>query len=212
MNKMALTPEQIEELKEQLREQVKDLPQQQKEAALNQIASLSPQALEAMIKQQQEKSGNTNKPQKGVFRSIVDGDIKAYVIAENKDALAVLDIKPVSNAHIVIIPKKPVTEAKSLPNSCFNLSKKIAKRISKKLEAKSSEIQTEYKFGEMIINVIPIYDKSLNLLSPRTDANEKQLQELEQKLKIVKKRIKKIKIGKKAKSEGLTLKLERRIP
>src|SRR3989344_1684851 len=116
MNKMALTHEQAEELKEQLREQVKDLPAQQKEAALNQIASLSTEALEAMIKQQQERAasgGSADRPQKGVFRSIVDGDIKAYVIAENKDAIAVLDIKPVSNAHIVIIPKKPVTEAKS---------------------------------------------------------------------------------------------------
>ena len=205
---MALTPEQVLELKEQLREQVQHLPEQQKQAALQQIDSLSPGALEAMIKQQSSPSS----PQKGVFRSIVDGEIKSFIITENKDSIAVLDIKPISKGHSIIIPKKPIVEAKSIPNSCFNLAKKVAKKTSIKLKAKSSEIQTEYKFGEMILNVIPIYDKSLNILSPRTDAKPSDLEDLYNKLKIIKKpRKTKVKVQKPQATTQI-LKLNRRIP
>jgi diadenosine tetraphosphate (Ap4A) HIT family hydrolase len=207
---MALTPEEILELKAQLREQVSHLSEPQKSSALKQIDSLSPQALEAMIKQQQSTSKGAS--QKGVFRSIVDGDIKSFILTENKDSIAVLDIKPISKAHTIIIPKKPLTDSKLLPNSCFSLAKKIAKKISKKLNAKSSEIQTEYKFGELIINVIPIYDKSLNLLSPRTDAKESDLQNLYDQLKIIKNpRKPKVKTAKPIQPSS-TLKINRRIP
>lgn len=214
---MVLTPEEVEELKDQLRQQVAHLPDQQKQAALTQIANLSPQALEAMIAQQQSGAGAKSQgqggPQKGVFRSIVDREINSFIIAENKDAIAVLDIKPISKGHIIIIPKKPVVEAKSLPNSSLSLAKKIAKKVSKKLKAKSSEIQTEYKFGEMVINIIPVYDKSLNLLSPRTDSSKEELEKLYNELKIVKKERKKIiKINKEEKKESSVLKLPRRIP
>jgi histidine triad (HIT) family protein len=206
---MALTPEQVKELKMQLSGQIQHLSPEQKAAAQKQIDSLSPEALELMIKQQQSKQG---KAEKGLFRSIVDGEIKSYFIAENKDSIAVLDIKPISSGHCIIIPKKPVVEAKSLPNSCFNLAKKIAKKASKKLNAKSSEIQTEYKFGEMIINIIPIYDKSLNILSPRNNPTEKELEEISSKLKIIKKP-RKIKIKRETNKESSSVpKLERKIP
>lgn len=213
---MALTPEEVEELKDQLRQQVAHLPEQQKQAALSQIANLSPQALEAMIAQQQQSGagkGQGGQSQKGVFRAIVDGEIKSFIIAENKDSIAVLDIKPISKGHTIIIPKKPIVEAKSLPNSSLSLAKRIAKKISKKLKSKSAEIQTEYKFGEMIVNIIPVYDKSLNILSPRSDASKEELEKLYDQLKIVKKQRKpKIKINKEEKKEGQVLKLQRRIP
>jgi histidine triad (HIT) family protein len=206
---MALTPEEINELKDQLREQVAHLPESQKVAALKQIDSLSAEALEAMIAQQQSQAG---KSQKGIFRSIVDGEIKSFVITESKDAIAVLDIKPISKGHSIIIPKKPVVEAKSLPNSCFSLAKKIAKKTSKKLNAKSSEIQTEYKFGEMILNIIPIYDKSLNILSPRLNSNQEEIEQIWEKLRIIKKtRAPKKKI-KEERKENSVLKLQRKIP
>jgi histidine triad (HIT) family protein len=211
---MALTPEEIEELKDQLRQQVAHLPEQQKQAALSQIANISPQALESMIAQQQSAGkGQWGQSQKGVFRAIVDGEIKSFIIAENKDSIAVLDIKPISKGHTIIIPKKPIVEAKSLPNSSLSLAKRVAKKISKKLRSKSAEIQTEYKFGEMIINIIPVYDKSLNILSPRSDASKEELEKLYDQLKIVKKQRKlKIKINKEEKKEGQVLKLPRRIP
>jgi histidine triad (HIT) family protein len=207
---MALTQEQIKELKSQLTQQISHLPEQQKAEAQKQIDEMSPETLETMIKQQKASSKN----QKGVFRMIIDKEIPSREIEETKDCLAVLDIKPISKGHTVIIPKKVTGDAKSIPTSCFSLAKKISKRIEKKLKAKSAEIQTEFKFGEIIINVIPIFKESLNLNSPRTSPEDKELDEVYRTIRLIKKpKIQKIKIATKPKETKNQLQtLKRRIP
>ena len=204
---MALTPEQVKELKSQLHSQIQNLPEDRKAEAQKQIDSLSPQALEAMIKQQ---SGGSKQSNKGIFRMIVDKEIPSRTIDENPFALAVLDIKPLSKGHSIIIPKKVISDSKLLPNQAFSLAKKVAKSLSSKLKAKSSEIQTELKFGEIIINVIPIYDKPLNINSPRLDFSDKELDETYQILKVIKKP--KVVRIKKTTNQQQTIQIKRRIP
>ncbi|MEK6847122.1 MAG: HIT domain-containing protein [Nanoarchaeota archaeon] len=201
---MPLTPEQISQLKNQLKEQIKHLPESQKEEAEEQIESMSAEAIESMLKEQQAS-------QKPIFRAVVAGEIPSKKIAETKEALAVLDIKPISKGHIIIIPKQAAKNTKEIPVKLFTLAKKLAKKIESKLKAKSAEIQTESKFGEIIINVIPIYDKPLSINSPRTDASEKELEELESILK-EKQKAKIIKLKKTPKKTSSLHKLKRRIP
>ena len=66
---MALTPEQIIDLKEQLKSQVENLSPEKRSEALKQIDSLSPQALELMLKQQSNNSKSV-KEDKTIFRMI----------------------------------------------------------------------------------------------------------------------------------------------
>lgn len=207
-----LTNEEIKSLKAQLSSQIQHLPEAKRKAAQAQIDSLSPQALEAMISEQKERS-SSKQPNKGIFRLIVDKEIPSKIITETKDALVVLDIKPVSRGHLLIIPKKAVSDSKLLPSSLFNLAKKLSKRISSKLKSTSTEIQTESKFGETLINVIPIYDSPLNLNSPRLDLEEKELEATHSILKIVNKpKSQRIKKEQKESSSNHILKLNRRIP
>jgi len=207
---MTLTPEQVNSLKEQLLSQIQHLPEEQKAEAKQQIASLSSEALELMLKQQQE-----GKPAKeeGIFRMIVKGNVPSTTIDENKSSIAVLEINPISPGHIMIIPKTPAKSSRELPDMAFALAKKLSERIILKLKAKSAEIQTETKFGEAIINIIPIYDEPLNINSPRKRASKEELDDLESKLKIKKKlKIEKIKIKKEKTRPGQFLKLPRKIP
>lgn len=94
-----------------------------------------------------------------------------------------MDIKPISKGHVIIIPKNPCPSSKDLPDKTFILAKEISKKLISNLKAKGTEIQTQFSFGETIINIIPIYDESLNLNSPRTEISEKELSEILQKLK-----------------------------
>ncbi len=201
---MALTKEQIKELKNQLAEQIQHLPEDQKEQASKQIEEMSPKALESMVQQQQSQS--TQK----VFRSIVSGEIPSRKIDETPQAIAVLDIMPIEPGHVIIIPKTPAKNSKDLSNQTFTIAKKIAKKITSKLKPKSVEILTETKFQETIINVIPVYEKPVNLDSPRKKAQEKDLNKIQDLLKIItRKKTKVIKV----KSKNLSLrKIKRRIP
>ncbi len=209
---MALTQEQVKTLKEQLLSQIQNLPEDKKAEAAAQIQALSPQALELMLKQQKQKAG---KAEEGVFRLIVKGEIPSSMIDENASAIAVLEINPISRGHMIIIPRKPVLTAKEMPTQAFTLAKKLSKKITSKLKAKSTEIQTETKIGEMIINIIPIYEQPLNIESPRKKASNEELETLEKLLKVRKKpKIEKIRPPKESKigSKSETLKLPRKIP
>ena len=203
---MVLTQEEIQEIKKQLSQQIQHLPSEKKSQAQQQIDSMSEEALESLLEQQKSKQ-----PQKPLFRMIVDREIPSKIIDENRFALATLDIKPISQGHTIIIPKSPVEKAKDIPAQVFSLAKKIAKKLSLKLKSKSAEIQTEFKFGEIIINVIPIYEESLNINSPRSSPSDSDLDEVYKKLRVIKKpKIQRIKIKKP--QETKILKLNRRIP
>lgn len=206
---MALTEEQIKELKAQLLEQIANLPEDQKAEAEKQIAELSTEALELMLKQQQGSK------EASVFRKIISKEISSVIVDENNQSLAVMDIAPISEGHIVIIPKKPIVSTKNLPTPILSLAKKISKRIVSKLKAKSTEIQTEFKFGEIIVNVIPIYDKSLSLSSPRKKETPEALELIAQKLRPRKRISKKPKITKieaQKPAESSVLQWHRKIP
>jgi hypothetical protein len=207
---MALTPEQVKDLKDQLSEQIKHLPEEKRRAAQEQINSLSVSALEEMLREQQAQDPKTTN--KEIFRKIVDKEIPSKLIAENKEAIVVLEIRPISKGHSIVIQKKPALNSKELSPQTFSIARKLAKRISSKLKSNGIEIQTEFKFGEVIINLIPIYDKSLSLNSPRSNPDEIQLNELEKLLK-VKPRIKKPKPQKKVEPvKTLLYKIKRYTP
>ncbi len=207
---MVLTHEQISEIKEQLRTQVQHLPLQQKEKALQQIDLMPPESLEAFVNQQREKNHGKNSD-KTVFRMIVDGEIESVKIDENSSAIAVLDITPASPGHTIVIPKNPVSDAKYLPVPAFSLAKKIARKIAGKLKSSSVSILTENKFNEVIIVLLPSYDKKISLESTRVKSSIEELEELAKKIRPIKK-IPKIKINNKLRVKGPVPKLPRRIP
>ena len=89
--------------------------------------------------------------------------IPSHKIDENKDAVAVLEINPVSKGHTILIPKKPVSSSEEISGLTFSLAKKIAKKLKAKLKAKDVHISSSNLFGESIVNVLPIYkDESIS--------------------------------------------------
>ena len=207
---MTLTPEEVDEIKSQLREQVQHLPEQQKQSALLQIEQMSPQAVESLVEQQRQRNASPG-PEKTIFRMIISGEVPSTNIDENDFALAVLDINPLSNGHILIIPKTAVKEEKDFPRMIIKLANKMAKRLSSKLKAKTVDIKTESKFGEVVLNVIPSYDSIITLQSPRSKALMEELESLAKKLS-TKKTIQVIRIQKKTLKSNQVFHLPRRIP
>jgi len=208
---MALSKEQIEQLKDQLKEQVSQLPEDQKTEALKHIDDMSDEAIEMMLKQQQ-KGSPENQTSQSPFRMIVSGDLPSKRIDENSKAYAVLDIKPISKGHTVIIPITAVPKSEDLPTEAFELAKKVSKRIISKLKAEGTEIQTQFMFGEIIINVIPIYDKPLSINSPRQEIKPEDIDKELDPIYFELKEEKKLPIIKKRKVSSKTIKLKRKVP
>ncbi len=202
---MTLTNEQARELKKQLSEQIQHLPEEQKEQAQAQIDSMSSDSLEMMLQQQQAQSQK-------IFRMIVDKEIPSVLVGENSGAIAVLSTKSISRGHTLIIPKKPAVKEDELPKDAHFLSEVMSKKLIMSLGAKSTSVINEKSFGEVVINVIPIYDKPLSLHSPRKDENVEELEKIRTEINVekIEKKVEVIKKEKKPRKK--ILKLKRRIP
>lgn len=70
-----------------------------------------------------------------VFSKIISGEISCYKIAEDDNHLAFLDIFPLEEGHVLVIPKKEVDNIFDLPvdefSALFSFSQKIGVAIKK---------------------------------------------------------------------------------
>lgn len=202
-DKMALSKEQIKELKSQLSQQIQHLLPEKRKEAQAQIDSMSDAAIETMLKQQQATE---------VYRMIVSKEIESVIVEENSEALAVLEINPISKGHTIIIPKKPVKDKKKIPESIGKFASKITEKLKSSLNPRDVKQFAELKFGEVIIDLVPEYDSPVSLQSERKKADKKELNEVLKKINIIKikKKVEKIKMEKHSQEE--IIKLKRRIP
>jgi len=177
---MALTEEQIANIKEQLFKQIEKFPEEQQETIREQIEGMDAEQLEQFLEQNKlMKQGGGG----CIFCSIVKEETPSYKIAENNEAIAVLDINPISKGHSLIIPKehKPIDE---IP-SALQFAHEVAKKIKKLLAADDIKTESSTVQGHGIINIIPLYkDQKLE----KKKASEEELQELQKKLKVEEKK------------------------
>ena len=148
-----LTPEQARTIKKQLIEQIDkwEVDEQSKKNSKEYLLKLNEKDLEEFLiknkllkndgiieeKKEEVKSDvrKEAKKQTCIFCLIIDGKIPSYKIDENETSIAVLDIKPLSKGHVIIIPKKHVS-INQTPVSAFSLAKEIAKKMKKTLKPK----------------------------------------------------------------------------
>src|SRR3989344_410146 len=174
---MALSEETAKEIREQLLSQIEKFPEEQREAAQEQIEAMNPEELEEFLIKNNliKKEG-----QECVFCLIFQNKIPSYKIAETQDAIAVLDINPLSKGHILIIPREHRVFEKT-PDNIVALIKKVTEKLKKYLEPKDVELSLSNATGHTIINLIPAY-KDIKL--ERKQATKESLEALQKQLKL----------------------------
>jgi histidine triad (HIT) family protein len=205
-----LPPEEIKNLREQIIAQVDaNYPEDKKALAKQQIQSLTDEEFVEFLKQNNLiKDGENPKTQQCIFCSIVKGETQSYKIDENNQAIAILEINPISKAHTLIIPKEHSASDK-IPESILTFAEQVSQKIKKEFNPKNINIFSSTLMGHSILNVLPIYDNE-NQNSPRKQATPEELQNLQEQLKEKPKPKKPIK---KSKPEILkNVKIPKRIP
>ena len=221
---MPLTHSQTEQIKKQIIQQIENsFPPESKEGAKRQLEQMTPEQLEQFLIQNKlikdlpdsEQSPNaSSKMQQSPFRLIASEEIPSHKIAENNDAIAVLEINPISKGHIILIPKKEVFDTEDLPESIFTLAKEISQNIKSNLKPKDVSMFVNKVLGEIIINLLPVYNKE-DLNSKRHQASEEELIELKEILKENKDKKEMKKVKEEIKIKVLSsdeIRLPRRIP
>ena len=154
-----LTQEQAEIVKKQLIQHIeKNLPENRKAFAIQQITNMNSEELEDFLRKNKLMSSKDPSKDGGcIFCSIVKGEINSYKIDENSQAIAVLEINPLSKGHVMIIPNKHLSSAEKMPASISSFAKKISEKIKTKLKPKNTEISSSNILGHEVINIIPSY-------------------------------------------------------
>ncbi len=214
---MVLTEEQVKQIKKQLISQIEaGFPDDRKDYAKNQVEQMNSTQLEQFLEQNNLSPQQTSDQGKCIFCLISKEEIPSYRIGENEKAIAVLDIRPASYGHTLIIPRNHISSEKKLPKEAKALADQISKRIKEKLKPESVEIKNTNFFGHETINIVPHYKNETTkpLGEQREEAEEGQLQALQKELKksLKTQPSKKQPKTKKQKKPEKPLKAPRRIP
>ena len=208
-----ISEEQAKEIKKQIIQQIEStFPEDKKSQAKKQIELMNPEQLEEFLEKNKliasQLSGNQG-TQECIFCSIISEKIPSYKVDENKSASAILEINPISTAHILIIPKKHSSFKEKIPKDISSLSKKISKKIKKEFSPKEILTSKTSLFGHDVINLVPVYENE-TLDSERRQAKKEELEELQKIL--TKKKKETIKKSKHQKIDEKKLWLPKRIP
>ena len=171
-----LSEKETVELKKKIISQIDaTFPPEQKESAKSQIESMNSEQFESFL-----EKNNLLKKEGGecVFCSIVSGKIKSCKIEENEDAVAILEINPISEGHTIIIPKEHTDK---IPDKVNKFAEKISKKIQEELNPKRVEIFQTSMFGHQIVNILPVY-KDETQESERKSARTEDLERVKSKI------------------------------
>ncbi len=171
-----LTEEQAKQIKEQIAQQIDStFPEDKKADAKEKLQTMNSEQLEQFLEQNNmvsRQGGQETGEQQCIFCSIISGDVDSHKVGENSDAIAILEINPISEGHTIILPKEHSSE---IPKNAEKLVEEISKLLKKKLKSKDVLISPANLFGHEIVNVVPVY-KDETIQSQRKKANQEELE------------------------------------
>ena len=124
-----------------------------------------------------------------IFSKIIAGEIPGYKIAENEKFFAFLDVFPLREGHVLVVPKKEVDNLFDLPSEYLTemllFARPIAKAIEKAFDCNRcgiSVIGLEVPHAHM--HLVPINTANdLNFNSPKLNATPDELKAVQEKIK-----------------------------
>ena len=124
-----------------------------------------------------------------IFTRIVNGQIPCYKIAEDENCFAFLDINPLVEGHVLVIPKKEVDYLFDLDDdeykSLWIFAKKVAAAIEKCIPCKRIGVTViGLEVPHAHIHLIPLNTMSdINFSRPKLNPSQEQLTAIASRIK-----------------------------
>ncbi len=123
-----------------------------------------------------------------IFSKIIAGEIPSYKIAENEKFFAFLDIFPLREGHVLVVPKKEVDNLFDLPAEYLSemllFAQPIAKAIEKSFKCDRCGISViGLEVPHAHIHLVPINSANdLNFTQSKPKATEERLKRVQEKI------------------------------
>lgn len=100
--------------------------------------------------------------EESIFTKIIRGDIPCHKVYEDDLTFAFLDINPLSDGHVLVMPKQQVDKFYDLDDqtyqALFATVKKVARRIEQVLGVRAGIVVEGLEISHAHVHVVPMYD------------------------------------------------------
>jgi len=123
-----------------------------------------------------------------IFTKIINGEIPCFKVAESKDYFALLDIRPLTKGHTLVVPKVEVDYIFDLDNENFAglhlFSKIVAEAIQKSVDCKRVGIAViGLEVPHAHIHLIPFKTMNeMNFSNPKLEFSKEEMQAIADKI------------------------------
>ena len=123
-----------------------------------------------------------------IFSKIIAGEIPSYKIAENEKFFAFLDIFPLREGHVLVVPKTEVDNLFDLPADYLGemllFAQPIAKAIEKSFDCNRCGISViGFEVPHAHLHLVPINSANdLNFTQAKPQASASQLKNVQEKI------------------------------
>lgn len=97
-----------------------------------------------------------------VFTRIIRGEIPCYKVAEDDKNIAILDIEPIVEGHVLVIPKNEVDKIYELPQEDYISLLLFAKKVAQALEKSIPCVRVGYEVVGLDVHHVHIHLLPLN--------------------------------------------------
>ena len=125
-----------------------------------------------------------------IFSKIVNGDVPAHIVAEDKKHLAFLDIFPLAKGHVLVIPKKETDCIFDIASDeyieLWKFAQKIAKGMDKVIPCERIGVAViGLEVPHAHIHLIPLNNVSdINFERPKLNFPEVEMEEIADLIKL----------------------------
>ena len=123
-----------------------------------------------------------------IFSKIIAGEIPCYKIAEDKHCFAFLDINPLKEGHMLVVPKKEVDDLFDLDNEIYlhllSFTKKVAMTAKASVPCKRISVAVlGFEVPHAHIHLIPINNEGeANFRNPKIKFTKEEFELTRQKM------------------------------
>lgn len=124
-----------------------------------------------------------------IFTKIINREIPAYIVAEDDQYIAFLDINPLVHGHVLVIPKKEVDYIFDLDDETLSgltrFAKKVAIALKKVVSCKRIGVAViGLEVPHTHIHLVPMNTMGdINFTQPKLSPSKEALSEMEAKIK-----------------------------
>jgi histidine triad (HIT) family protein len=98
-----------------------------------------------------------------IFTKIINGEIPGYIVAEDDNFIAILDVNPNAKGHTLCIPKQEINKIFDMEEGLYlglmKFSRKVAKAVEKTVECKRIGVAVVgLEVPHVHVHLIPLHD------------------------------------------------------